>query len=131
MDPALAASTAAMASICGPKKKFTPDKAKQRAKDYAKDRAAKATGTTTSIGKIPIKVRTAWEQKGQPEGNLKVYMLKTFWNEIISSPAEARASASLAESEAAVKNPVVEPGKEASAATVTRTPSLAFTLLAT
>ena len=57
-------------------KKYTPDEAKQRAKDYAKERDAKKTGTTTSIGKIPIEVRTAWEQKGRPEGNLKAFMLK-------------------------------------------------------
>ena len=93
------------------KKKYTEDEAKQRAKDRAKERDAKATGTTTSIGKIPIEVRTAWEQKGQPEGNLKAYILKIFWNEIISSPAEARASASLAESEAAVKNPTIQARK--------------------
>ena len=93
------------------KKKYTPDEAKQRKKDAAKERAAKATGTTTSIGNIPIEVRTAWEQKGQPEGNLKAYMLKIFWKEIISSPAEARASASLAESEAAVKNPTIQARK--------------------
>ena len=93
------------------KKKYTEDEAKQRKKDAAKERAAKATGTTTSIGKIPLAVRTAWDQKGQPEGNLKAYMLKIFWNDIISSPAEARATASLAESEAAVKNPAVEARK--------------------
>ena len=39
--------------------KFTPDEAKQHAKDYAKKRDAKKTRTTTSIGKIPIVVRTA------------------------------------------------------------------------
>ena len=93
------------------KKKFTEDEAKQRAKDYAKERDAKKTGTTTSIGKIPIEVRTAWEQKGQPEGNLKAFILKLFWEDIISSPAEARASASLAESEAAVKNPTIQARK--------------------
>ena len=38
-------------------------------------------------------------------------MLKIFGNEIISSPAEARASASLAESEAAVKNPTIQARK--------------------
>jgi hypothetical protein len=93
------------------KRKYTPDEAKQRAKERAKERDAKATGTTTSIGKIPIEVRTAWEQAGQPEGNLKAFMLKIFWKEIISSPAEARASASLAESEAAVKNPTIQARK--------------------
>jgi hypothetical protein len=93
------------------KKKYTEGEAKQRAKERDKERAAKATGTTTSIYKIPIEVRTAWEQKGRPEGNLKAFMLKLFWNEIISSPAEARASASLAESEAAVKNPTIQARK--------------------
>ena len=93
------------------KEKFTPDEAKQRKKEAAKERAAKATGTTTSIGNIPIEVRTAWEQKGRPEGNLKAFMLKLFWEDINSSPADARAAASLAESEAAVKNPVVEARK--------------------
>ena len=92
-------------------KKFTDAEAKQRKKDAAKERDAKATGTTSSIGKIPLAVRTAWEQKGQPEENLKAYMLKIFWNDIISLPAEARATASLAESEAAVKNPAVEARK--------------------
>ena len=93
------------------KKKYTEGEAKQRKKEAAKERAAKTTGTTTSIGNIPIEVRTAWEQKGRPEGNLKAFMLKLFWNEIISSPAEARASASLAESEAAVKNPTIRARK--------------------
>jgi hypothetical protein len=92
-------------------KKFTDGEAKQREKERVKERDAKAKWTTTSIGKIPMVVRTAWEQAGQPEGNLKAYMLKLFWEDINSSPAEARATASLAESEAAVKNPVVEARK--------------------
>jgi hypothetical protein len=92
-------------------KKYTEDEAKQRAKDAAKERAAREKGTTTSIGKIPMVVRTAWEQAGKREDTLKAYMLKLFWEDINSSPAEARAAASLAESEAAVKNPVVEARK--------------------
>ena len=79
-------------------KKYSDDEAKQREKERVKERDAKAKGTTTSIGKIPMVVRTAWEQAGQPEGNLKAYMLKLFWEDINSSPAEARAAASLAES---------------------------------
>ena len=94
-----------------PRRKYTEDEAKQREKEQAKERDAKKKGTTTSIGKIPMVVRTAWEQAGKPEGNLKAYMLKLFWEDINSSPAEARATASLAESEAAVKNPVVEARK--------------------
>ena len=92
------------------KKKYTEDEAKQRAKDAAKERAAKEKGATTSIGRIPMVVRTAWEQAGKHEDTLKTYMLKLFWGDINSSPAEARAAASLADSEsrAAVKNPVVE-----------------------
>ena len=59
-------------------KKFTDGEAKQREKERVKERDAKTKGTTTSIGKIPMVVRTAWEQAGQPEGNLKAYMLKLF-----------------------------------------------------
>ena len=93
------------------KKKYSDDEAKQRAKDRGKERAAKEKGTTTTIGTLPMVVRTAWEQAGKPEDTLKAYMLKLFWEDINSSPAEARAAASLAESEAAVKNPVVEARK--------------------
>ena len=45
-------------------KKFTDAEAKQRAKARLKERDAKATGTTTSIGNIPIEVRTAFGQRG-------------------------------------------------------------------
>ena len=93
------------------KKKYTEGEAKLRKKDKAKASYEKKKGTETEIGKIPMVVRTAWEQAGKPEGNLKAYMLKLFWEDINASPAEARASASLAESEAAVKNPVVEARK--------------------
>ena len=99
------------------KKKYSDDEAKQRAKDRGKERAAKEKGTTTTIGTLPIVVRTAWEQAGKPEDTLKAYMLKLFWAGfwedicINSSPTEARAAASLAESEAQVKNPVVEARK--------------------
>ena len=92
-------------------KKYTDDEAKLRKKDKAKASYEKKKGTETEIGKIPMVVRTAWEQAGKPEGNLKAYMLKLFWEDINSSPADARAAASLAESEAAVKNPVVEARK--------------------
>ena len=93
-------------------KKFTPDEAKQREKERVKDRNAKKAGTTTDL-KLPIEVRTAWEQlpKERKQGNLKAFMLKLFWEDINSSPAEARATASLAESEAAMKNPAVEARK--------------------
>jgi hypothetical protein len=93
------------------KRKYTEDEAKQRKKEKAKASYEKKKGTETEIGKIPMVVRTAWEQAGKPEGNLKAYMLKLFWEDINSSPADARAAASLAESEAAVKNPVVEARK--------------------
>ena len=56
------------------KKKFTEDEAKQRAKDYAKERDAKKTGTTTSIGKIPIEVRTVTRQiKGSAPSALRSF----------------------------------------------------------
>ena len=94
------------------KKKFTEAESKQRAKEHAKERNAKKAGTTAVVT-LPIEVRTAWEQlpKERKQGNLKAFMLKLFWEDINSSPAEARAAASLAESEAAVKNPVVEARK--------------------
>ena len=91
-------------------KKYTDDEAKDREKARVKERNRKKAGAIAKV-EFPIEVRTAWEQKGQPEGNLKAYMLKIFWKEIISSPAEARASASLAESEAAVKNPTIQARK--------------------
>ena len=73
-------------------KKYTPAEAQQRKKEKAKASYEKKKGTETEIGKIPMVVRTAWEQAGKPEGNLKSYMLKLFWEDINSSPAEARAT---------------------------------------
>ena len=94
------------------KKKYTEAESKQREKERVKDRNAKKAGTTTNL-QLPIEVRTAWEQlpKERKHGNLKAFILKLFWEDIISSPAEARASASLAESEAAVKNPTIQARK--------------------
>ena len=68
------------------KKKFTPAEARQREGERVKDRNAKKAGTTTDL-KLPIEVRTAWEQlpKECKQGNLKVFMLKLFWEDTNSS----------------------------------------------
>ena len=50
------------------KKKYTEDEAKQRAKDAAKERAAREKGTTTSIGKIPMVVGTGGETRRHAQG---------------------------------------------------------------
>ena len=45
-------------------KKYSDDEAKQREKERVKERDAKAKGTTTSIGKIPMVVRG---RRGNPK----------------------------------------------------------------
>ena len=46
------------------KKKYTEAESKQREKERVKERDAKAKGTTTSIGKIPMVVRG---RRGNPK----------------------------------------------------------------
>ena len=90
------------------KKIYTEAEAKQREKARVKERNAKKAGSIAKVD-LPIEVRTAWEAlpKDCQEGSLKAFIVK-----INSSPAEARATASLAESEAAVRNLAVQSRKE-------------------
>ena len=53
-------------------KKYSDDEAKQREKERLKERDAKAKGTTTSIGKIPMVV-----QRGNRHGNPKATSRRT------------------------------------------------------